>query len=102
MNTNLIGQAIIKQDTFNGGGQLRVSLNMTGGSTAGYYNWSDVINEMGVLNFTFDNVFKVRLLQVELAKAKAFMIQLHKYGDGSDGPNYKRRLTVPSKWCYNR
>ena len=79
---------------FNGGGQLRVSLNMTGGSSS-YYNWSDVINEMGVLT-SFDNVFKVRLLQVEPMKAKDFRIHL-KYGDGSDGPNYKRRLAfIPS------
>ena len=46
---------------------------MTGGSTAGYYNWSDVINEMGVLNF-IDNVFKVRLQQVVLVKEKVFTI----------------------------
>ena len=73
---------------------------MTGGSTAGYYNWSDVINEMGVLNFTFDNVFKSAAITSGTMKAKAFMIQ-PQYGDGSDGPNYKRRL-VYIKWCYNR
>ena len=57
VNINLNGLIIIKADMQNGGGQLRERLNMTGGSTAGYFNWSDVINEMGVLNFTFNNVF---------------------------------------------
>ena len=59
---------------FNSGGQLRLKITMAGGSTAGYYNWSDVINEMGMLNFTWDNVLKVRLQQAAPAKAKDFMI----------------------------
>jgi len=41
---------------FNSGGQLRLNMEMTGGSTAGYHNWADIINEIGVLSLTWDNV----------------------------------------------
>ena len=57
---------------FNGGGQLRLSLNMTGGSTAGYYNWSDVINEMGVLNFNFDTVTQSAAITGGTSAVKGF------------------------------
>ena len=69
---------------FNGGGQLRVSLNMTGGSTAGYFNWSDVINEMGVLNFTFNNVFQSSAITSGTSEGKGFYDLTEYYGDGSD------------------
>ena len=81
---------------FNGGGQLRVSLNMTGGSTAGYYNWSDVINEMGVLNFTFDNVFQSAAITSGTSEGKGFYDLTDKYGDGSDGPTTNEGLLFTS------
>ena len=43
---------------FNSGGQLRLVMEMMGGSTAGYYNWSDVINEIVVLSFTWNNLIQ--------------------------------------------
>ena len=58
-------------------------LNMTGGSTAGYFNWSDVINEMGVLNFTFNNVFQVAITS-GTSEGKGFYDLTEYYGDGSD------------------
>lgn len=69
---------------FNGGGQLRVSLNMAGGSTAGYYNWSDVINEMGVLNFNFDTVTQSAAITGGTSAGKGFYDLTEYYGDGSD------------------
>ena len=69
---------------FNGGGQLRVSLNMAGGSTAGYYNWSDVINEMGVLNFTWDTVTQSSAKTSGTSAGKGFYDLTPFYGDGSD------------------
>ena len=68
---------------FNGGGQLRAILNMTGGSTAGYYNWSDVINEMGVLNF-IDNVSQSAATTSGTSEGKGFYDLTEYYGDGSD------------------
>ena len=43
---------------FNSGGQLRLNMEMTGGTTAGYYNWADIINEMGTLSLTWNNVIQ--------------------------------------------
>lgn len=69
---------------FNGGGQLRVSLNMTGGSTAGYYNWSDVINEMGVLNFNWDTMTQSAATTSGTSEGKGFYDLTTNYGDGTD------------------
>lgn len=69
---------------FNGGGQLRVALNMTGGSTAGYYNWSDVINEMGVLNFNWDTMTQSSATTSGTSEGKGFYDLTANYGDGSD------------------
>ena len=69
---------------FNGGGQLRVSLNMTGGTTAGFYNWSDVINEMGVLNFNWDTVTQSAAITSGTPTGKGFYDLTQYYGDGSD------------------
>lgn len=69
---------------FNGGGQLRVALNMTGGSTAGYYNWSDVINEMGVLNFNWDTMTQSAATTSGTSEGKGFYDLTANYGDGSD------------------
>tara|TARA_B110000046_G_scaffold166207_1_gene182947 strand:- start:5342 stop:6529 length:1188 start_codon:yes stop_codon:yes gene_type:complete len=69
---------------FNAGGQLRVSLNMTGGTTAGYYNWSDVINEMGVLNFNWDTMTQSTAKTSGTSEGKGFYQLTSNYGDGSD------------------
>ena len=69
---------------FNAGGQLRLSLNMTGGSTAGYYNWSDVINEMGVLNFNWDTVTQSIAKTSGTSEGKGFYDLTANYGVGSD------------------
>lgn len=71
---------------FNAGGQLRISMSMTGGSTAGYYNWADVINEMGVLNFDWDTVTQSTATTFGTSEGKGFYQLTDKYGDGSDGP----------------
>jgi hypothetical protein len=70
---------------FNAGGQVRISLTMSGGSTAGYYNWADVINEMGVLNFDWDTVTQSTATTLGTSEAKGFYDLTDKYGDGSDG-----------------
>ena len=69
---------------FNGGGQLRVALNMTGGSTAGYYNWSDVINEMGVLTMNWDTMTQSAATTSGTSEGKGFYDLTANYGDGSD------------------
>ncbi len=69
---------------FNGGGQLRLALSMFGGSTAGYYNWGDVINEMGVLNFNFDTVTQSAAITSGTSQGKGFYDLTENYGDGSD------------------
>ena len=69
---------------FNGGGQLRVAINMTGGSTAGYYNWSDVINEMGVLTLNWDTMTQSSATTSGTSEGKGFYDLTANYGDGSD------------------
>lgn len=70
---------------FNSGGQLRVQLEMSGGCTAGYYNWSDVINEMGVLTFTVNNLYQSNnYYTAGTSYGKGFYQLTENYGDGSD------------------
>lgn len=69
---------------FNSGGQVRLNLAMTGGSTAGYYNWSDVINEMGVLNLDWDTVTQSSSTTAGTSTGKGFYQLTQYYGDGSD------------------
>ena len=70
---------------FNSGGQLRIQLEMSGGCTAGYYNWSDVINEMGVLTFTIDNLYQSNNhYTAGTSYGKGFYHLTENYGDGSD------------------
>jgi hypothetical protein len=69
---------------FNGGGQVRLALEMTNGSTAGYYNWADVINEMGVLNMTWDNFFQSNSITLGTSEGKGFYDLTEYFGDGSD------------------
>ena len=69
---------------FNSGGQARLSLEMANGCTAGYYNWSDVINEMGVLNFTWDSMVQSNATTVGTSEGKGFYDLTEYFGDGSD------------------
>jgi len=67
---------------FNSGGQLRVNLTMSGGSTAGYYNWADVINEMGTLSFTWNDVLQSSSTTVGTSENKGHYDLTEYYGDG--------------------
>ena len=57
---------------FNSGGQLRLNMEMTGGSTAGYTNWADIINEIGVLSLTWDNVVQSSSITQGTSEGKGF------------------------------
>ena len=57
---------------FNSGGQLRLNMEMTGGSTAGYNNWADIINEIGVLSLTWDNVVQSSSITQGTSEGKGF------------------------------
>lgn len=57
---------------FNSGGQLRLNMSIEGGSTAGYYNWADIINEIGVLSFTWDNTFQSSSITQGTSEGKGF------------------------------
>lgn len=70
---------------FNSGGQLRLSTAMEGGSTAGYYNWADILNEIGLLSFTHDNTFQSSSdVTIGTSEGKGFYQLTDRYGDGSD------------------
>lgn len=57
---------------FNSGGQLRINMEMSGGTTAGYYNWADIINEIGVLSLTWDNVVQSSSRTFGTSEGKGF------------------------------
>ena len=57
---------------FNSGGQLRINMEMSGGSSAGYYNWADIINEIGVLSFTWDNLVQSSSRTQGISEGKGF------------------------------
>lgn len=80
---------------FNAGGQLRLSLTMSGGSTAGYYNWADVINEMGTLSFTWNNVIQSNSVTVGTSENKGVYDLTELYGDG-DGATDDQGLLFTS------
>lgn len=69
---------------FNSGGQLRVALEMSGGSTTGYFYWSDVLAEMGVLSLTWNNVLQSFSVAQGTSENKGFYDLTQYYGDGSD------------------
>jgi hypothetical protein len=71
---------------FNGGGQLRFSMTLNDGTTVGFLNWADVINEMGVLSFNWDTVFQSSSGQYTTGTSenKGFYDLTEYYGDGSD------------------
>lgn len=81
---------------FNAGGQVRLNLAMSGGSTAGYYNWSDVINEMGVLNFDWDTVTQSSSTTAGTSTGKGFYQLTQYYGDGSDAGSADEGLLFTS------
>jgi len=57
---------------FNSGGQLRLNMEMSGGSTAGYNNWADIINEIGVLSLTWNNVIQSSSRTLGTSEGKGF------------------------------
>lgn len=70
---------------FNGGGRLRLMMDMANGSTAGYYNWADIINEIGVLSFTYNNMIQSSSTYTQgVSEGKGFYDLTDRYGDGSD------------------
>ncbi len=81
---------------FNAGGQVRLALAMSGGSTAGYYNWSDVINEMGVMNLLWNNFTQSSATTAGTSQAKGFYNLTQYYGDGSDAGSANEGLLFTS------
>ena len=69
---------------FNGGGQLRIAGDITGGTTAGYYNWDDVLQGMGILSFVWDNITQSDSDAPGLTESKGIYDLTEYYGDGSD------------------
>ena len=82
---------------FNSGGQLRMTTDMTGGSTAGYYNWADILNEIGVLSFTHDNMVQSSSdYTAGTSEGKGFYDLTEYYGDGSDAGTANEGLLFTS------
>ena len=82
---------------FNSGGQLRLVMEMMGGSTAGYYNWSDVINEIGVLSFTWNNLIQSNNnYTAGISEGKGFYDLTEYYGDNSDDGDVDEGLLFTS------
>jgi hypothetical protein len=81
---------------FNGGGQLRLTMNLEGGSTAGFYNWSDVINEIGVLSLTYNNMIQSSSVTQGTSEGKGFYDLTEYYGDGSDAGSLNEGLLFTS------
>ena len=69
---------------------------MTCGSTAGYYNWSDVINEMGVLNLDWDTVTQSSSTTAGTSTGKGFYQLTQYYGDGTDAGSADEGLLFTS------
>ena len=70
---------------FNGGGQLQLFLEMTSGCTAGYFNWADIINEVGTLVFDWNTLYQSEGYTTAGNSAnKGFYDLTDRYGDGSD------------------
>ena len=75
---------------FNGGGQLQLSMELSGGCTAGYFNWADIINEVGTLTFTWDNTYQsAGYITPGTSEGKGFYDLTDRYGDGSDPDGIK-------------
>lgn len=69
---------------FNGGGTVNLDLEMSGGCTAGYFNWADMVNEMGVLVLNWDTVTQSASTTAGHSFGKGFYDLTQYYGDGSD------------------
>ena len=70
---------------FNGGGQLHLFLEMTNGCTAGYFNWADIVNEVGTLVFDWNTMYQSEGYTTAGNSAnKGFYDLTDRYGDGSD------------------
>lgn len=70
---------------FNGGGQLQLALEMSGGCTAGYFNWADIVNEVGTLTMTWDNLYQSSgYITPGTSEGKGFYDLTDRYGDGTD------------------
>lgn len=79
---------------FNSGGQLRINMEMYSGSTAGYNNWADIINEIGVLSLTWNNVVQSSSRTLGTSEGKGFYDLTDQYQllFTSSG------VTIPSDW----
>jgi len=70
---------------FNGGGQLQLFLEMSSGCTAGYFNWADIINEVGTLVFDWNTMYQSEgYTTAGNSAGKGFYDLTDRYGDGSD------------------
>ena len=69
---------------FNGGGQLRLAMDVSGGSTLGYYNWADAISDLGTLSFNWDKVSQATNNDPGTSYGRGFYNLTENYGDGSD------------------
>jgi len=70
---------------FNGGGQLQLDISIEGGCTAGFFNWADIINEVGTLTFTWNNTYQSEgYITPGTSEGKGFYHLTDRYGDGSD------------------
>ena len=70
---------------FNGGGQLQLFLEMSGGCTAGYFNWADIVNEAGTLVFNWNTLYQSEgYTTAGISHQKGFYDLTNRYGDGSD------------------
>lgn len=81
---------------FNGGGNLQLDMTMSGGCTAGYFNWADMINEMGTLVFNWDTVSQSSAITPGFSAGKGFYDLTENYGDGSDAGNADEGLLFTS------
>ena len=88
---------------FNSGGQVRLNMEVSGGSTAGYYNWADVINEIGVLSFTWNNILQSSSITQGTSEGKGFYDLTDAYGDGTTEEGLlftSSGVTTPSSYGY--
>ena len=61
-----------------------------------FYNWSDVINEMGVLNFNWDTVTQSSSTTAGTSTGKGFYELTQYYGDGTDSGSANEGLLFTS------
>jgi hypothetical protein len=82
---------------FNSGGRVSISMDMYGGCTPGYYNWADVVNEIGLLTMTYNNFFQASTEYTQgVSEGKGFYDLTQYYGDGSDAGSANEGLLFTS------